>query len=128
MELSKLIIPSGSGPVEVNIKDATARTDIAAEYTRAIAAEQLLQALCQQFLNNDIVVVQTLPLSGTENVTYRVVGQNSYSDYMYFNNDWVLLATYSGQPDTFVHLTQQQYDALTEFEKNNGTYYFVEED
>ena len=97
------------------------------EKNRAMAAEALLQAIYEGLTSNDVVVVSELPSTGTTNVIYRIIGQSSYSDYMYVNNDWVLLATYEGQPYVFSHLTQQQYDALTELEKNNGTYYFVEE-
>lgn len=82
----------------------------------------------QGLTNNEIIVVQSLPATGEVNVIYRVIRQDSYSDHMYKNSAWITLATYDGQPATFVHLTQAEYDALTEFEKNNGTYYFVEEE
>lgn len=98
------------------------------EKDRAMAAEALLQSLYQGLTNNEVQVVQSLPSTGTDGVIYRLIGQNSYSDNMYKNGAWITLATYEGQPIMFVHLTQAEYDALTEFEKNNGTYYFVEEE
>lgn len=126
MEISKIKVPGRQDPID--IKDATARTAIATETSRAQAAEQLLQQIYEGITNNDVVVVQELPSTGQANTIYRVIGSDSYSDYAYSGGQWVLLATYSGQPNVFVHLTQQEYDNLSEFEKNNGTYYFVEED
>ena len=110
------------------LTDTTARASIETETARAMAAEALLQSIYQGLTNNGIEVVDELPNSGTADTVYRIIGTSSYSDYMYVNDEWVLLATYTGQPTVFVHLTQAEYDALTSLEKNNGTYYFVEEE
>lgn len=101
---------------------------ITAEYNRALAAEALLQSIYQGFTNRDVYVVSELPQEGVANTVYRLVGQSTYSDNMYSNGQWITLATYEGQPEKFMHLTQAEYDALPQFEKNNGTYYFVEEE
>lgn len=101
---------------------------ITAEQNRASEAEALLQSIYEGLTNNDVVIVSELPQEGVANTVYKLIGQDSYSDNVYSDGQWVTLATYEGQPNIFVHLTQAEYDALSQFEKNNGTYYFVEEE
>ena len=72
-------------------------SDLTDEIDRAEAAEGALQALYQALTQSDVVAVTELPASGTANTIYRVPDENyeSYSDYMYYDNDWVLMATYT---------------------------------
>lgn len=72
-------------------------SDLSDEVDRATAAEGALQALYQALTQSDIVVVTELPATGTANTIYRVPDSNfeSYSDYMYYNNNWMHMATYT---------------------------------
>lgn len=45
---------------------------------------------------NDIQIISSLPEEGNANTIYRVTGINSYSDYMWNGNAWVLLGTFDG--------------------------------
>lgn len=125
---NEIITVSGAKTMLQRYHTNKMKTAVDAEKTRAMAAEALLQSIYQGLTNNDVQIVEELPASPVADTIYRLVGQDSYSDNMYKDGQWVTLATYEGQPTVFVHLTQAEYDALTSLEKNNGTYYFVEEE
>lgn len=46
-------------------------------------------------VNTDVVIVDTLPASGTANTIYRVPGTDSYTDNGWDGTQWVTLATYN---------------------------------
>lgn len=62
--------------------------------------EDLVQDLYAALTQSDIVPVQSLPASPDTRTVYRIIGTDSYSDYMYFGGQWFPLATYNGQPIT----------------------------
>lgn len=74
------------------------------------------------------VIVGPLPTTGQVNKVYRVPGTTSFTDYAWdaTNNTWVKLAEYTSS--VFVQLTESEYEALSDAEKNNGTWYFIEEE
>ncbi len=76
-------------------------------------------------IHND-VIIGALPSTGVANKIYRVPGTNSYADYAWDGTQFVKLAEFEGS--IFVQLTEAQYDALSDTEKNNGTWYFIEEE
>ena len=82
------------------IKDTEAREAITDETSRATEAEDLLREIYESLVQSDLVV-GPLPVTGVERTIYRVanISGSSYSDYMYYNNDWVLLATYNNAID-----------------------------
>lgn len=52
--------------------------------------------------SNDIIVVDSvtgLPQTGNPNTIYRLQGTTSYTDNMYYNNQWITLATYDNSID-----------------------------
>ena len=61
------------------------------------SVEQLQQQY--QALTQSDIIVGSLPLSGVANKIYRVPGTTDYSDYMWYNNDFVLMATYNNAID-----------------------------
>lgn len=94
----------------------------------------------------DVQVVQELPATGDAHTLYFVPSadpqtQNIYDEYLYTNNEWeqvgstaVDLSDYytKTQVDTLlddkaeiVEITQAEYDALSEEEKNNGKIYSI---
>lgn len=75
-----------------------------------------------------VIYVAELPESGVANKVYRVPGVDSYSDWGWDDTEqeFVLLAEYTG--DVFVQITEAAYDALSDEEKNNGVWYFIEEE
>ena len=94
----------------------------------------------------DVQVVQELPATGEAHTLYFVPSadpktQNIYDEYLYTNNEWeqvgsraVDLSDYytKTQVDTLldekveiVEITQAEYDALSEEEKNNGKIYSI---
>lgn len=62
--------------------------------------EDLIQDLYAALTQSDIVPVPSLPASPDTRTVYRVSGTDTYSDYMYYDGDWILLAEYNGQPIT----------------------------
>lgn len=74
------------------------------------------------------IVIGALPTTGQANKIYRVPGTTSFSDYAWdaTNNTWVKLAEYTSS--TFVQITEAEYEALSDAEKNNGSWYFIEEE
>lgn len=75
---------------------------ISAEKSRAQAAESDLQQLYEALTQSDIEVVNAVPASGVANKIYRVVGQNSYADYMFNSNALttpIKMATYDNAID-----------------------------
>ena len=81
--------------------DFASASDLTDEITRATEAEEALAELYQALTQSDIVVTDTLPASGEANTIYRVPDSEyeSYSDYMYYNNAWKLMATYTTPMD-----------------------------
>lgn len=89
-------------------------------YTKA-AVDNLIQAIGQ----ND-VIVGALPSTGLANTIYRVPGDGEYSDYMWYNGAWQLLATYSANTQGY------QYIGIATPTTNPGTpsnkvFYFAHE-
>ena len=77
-------------------------------------------------INNNVIIGE-LPTTGQlQNRIYRVPGTNSYTDWAWDGSDWVKLAEFSGS--IFMQITEAEYDALSDSEKNNGTWYFIEEE
>lgn len=72
------------------------------------------------------VILGELPETGVENRIYRVPGTGSYSDWAWNGEEFVKLAEYTG--NVFVQISESAYDALSDEEKNDGTWYFVEEE
>ena len=75
-----------------------------------------------------------LPVEGAEDTIYRVAqwdgssyNTNIYSEYAWDGSEYILLSVKPAF-GTMVHLTQTQYDNLTETAKNNGSWYFIEEE
>lgn len=62
--------------------------------------EDLVQDLYAALTQSDIVPVQSLPASPDTRTVYRVTGTDTYTDYMYYGGNWILLAEYNGQPIT----------------------------
>lgn len=83
--------------------EATARANaVSAEASRAQAAESNLQQLYEALTQSDIEVVNAVPASGVANKIYRVVGETSYSDYMFNSSDLntpIKMATYDNAID-----------------------------
>ena len=94
----------------------------------------------------DVQVVQELPATGDAHTLYFVPSadpqtQNIYDEYLYTNNAWEQVGSTSvdmsdyytkTQVDTLlddkaeiVEITQAEYDALSEEEKNNGKIYSI---
>ena len=89
-------------------------------YTKA-AVNNLIQGLGQ----NDVIVGE-LPSTGTANTIYRVPGDGEYSDYMWYDGAWQLLATYSA------NIQGCQYIGIATPTTNPGTpsnnvFYFAHE-
>lgn len=85
------------------------------------AIDNLIQGLGQ----ND-VIVGALPASGVANTIYRVPGDGVYSDYMWYDGAWQLLATYSA------NIQGYQYIGIATPTTNPGTpsnnvFYFAHE-
>lgn len=77
-------------------------------------------------INNNVIIGE-LPTTGQlQNRIYRVPGTNSYTDWAWNGSSWVKLAEFSGS--IFMQITETEYDALSDSEKNNGTWYFIEEE
>ena len=77
-------------------------------------------------INNNVIIGE-LPSTGQlQNRIYRVPGTNSYTDWAWNGSSWVKLAEFSGS--IFMQITEAEYDALSDSEKNNGTWYFIEEE
>lgn len=75
------------GGVPIYYKDAQARENITQ-----------LQELYSGLTESNIII-GTLPETGVVNTIYRVPETNQYSDYMWYNNEFVLMATYSNGLD-----------------------------
>lgn len=67
--------------------ESTLQTNINAEATRAQIAESNLQELYRGLTQSNIEVVSALPETGEAYKIYRLIGINSYADYMYNSSD-----------------------------------------
>jgi len=81
-----------------------------------------------------VSVTDVLPASGEPDTIYRVSNWNGseydtsvYAEYAWNGSAYLLLAVKAGS-GTMVHLTQAEYDALPAEAKNNGSWYFIEEE
>lgn len=77
---------------------------------------------------------EVLPASGDSDTIYRVSNWNGsaydtavYAEYAWNGSLYMLLAVKAGT-GVMVHLTQAEYDALPTEAKNNGNWYFIEEE
>lgn len=77
-------------------------------------------------INNNPIIGERPTTGQLQNRIYRVPGTNSYTDWAWDGSDWVKLAEFSGS--IFMQITEAEYDALSDSEKNNGTWYFIEEE
>lgn len=74
---------------------------VSAEKTRAQVAEGALQQLYENLTQSDIIVVDdhtqvVIPLT---NAIYREQGTDSFSDWMYYNDEWMKMAQYDTSLD-----------------------------
>ena len=72
---------------------STLQTDLAAETSARQSADALLQQQYNALTQSDIIV-GTLPATGVPNVIYRVPGTTDFTDYMWYDNQFVPMATY----------------------------------
>ncbi len=96
---SELIAAVGTGgSVDTRITNA-----VNVEKTRAQIAESNLQELYGGLTQSNIEVVNTLPKTGEAYKIYRLIGINSYADYMYNSSDLttpIKMAEYDNAIDT----------------------------
>jgi len=62
-----------------------------------IASADALEALRQTYeglSRTDIIIQNTAPITGNEGVIYRVTGETTYTDYMFYNGQRYTMATY----------------------------------
>ena len=62
-----------------------------------IASANALEALRQTYENlsrTNIIIQDTIPTTGDEGVIYRVTGETTYTDYMFYNDQRYTMATY----------------------------------
>lgn len=84
------------GSVDVRITNA-----VNIEKTRAENAEELLRRAYEGITrsNPEIVADHTQVSEPEENTIYREFGESSYSDWMYYNDQWYKMATYDNAID-----------------------------
>lgn len=84
------------GSVDVRITNA-----VNTEKTRAENAEELLRRAYESITrsNPEIVADHTQVSEPGENTIYREFGESSYSDWMYYNDQWYKMATYDNAID-----------------------------
>lgn len=132
------IIEGGGGTGGANIDDNTIST------TTTWSSSKIVSELTNAGF--DVQVVQELPATGETHTLYFVPSadpktQNIYDEYLYANNAWeqvgstaVDMSDYytKTQVDTLlvnktdiVEITQAEYDALSDEEKNNGKIYSI---
>ncbi len=104
------------------------RLDKVPENTQSISEERARAELVEQNLNERLKTVEELAQIMIDG---GVAGIASPQD---FNNPtpqqkakMVTVGAIMDGPGINVHLTEAQYDALTEEQKMNGSYYFIEE-
>lgn len=132
------IIEGGGGTGGANIDDNTIST------TTTWSSSKIVSELANAGF--DVQVVQELPATGEAHTLYFVPSanpktQNIYDEYLYANNAWeqvgstaVDMSDYYTKTEVdnllvnkaeIVEITQAEYDALSEEEKNNGKIYSI---
>ena len=83
--------------------------------------------------NETTKATDVLPTSGNLNNVYRISNWNgieydpsAFSEYAWNGKRWILLSV---KNNSLVQvITQEQYDELSNEQKNSGTWYFIEEE
>ena len=107
--------------------DAALQTAIQDEATARTTADALLQQQYNALTQSDIIV-GTLPATGVPNVIYRVPGTTDFTDYMWYDGQFVPMATY-GLPisaefvvDENLNKTQEEVNASVLFDSDVDEY------
>ena len=106
--------------------DASLQTAIQDEATARATADALLQQQYNALTQSDIIV-GALPVTGVSNVIYRVPGTTDFTDYMWYDNQFVAMATY-GLPisaefvvDNNLNKTQEEINGEVDAQINGGS-------
>lgn len=83
---------------EINAEVERATNAESIEHSRAVEAENQLLALYNSLTQSD-KIVGPLPDTGVSDIIYRVPGESSYTDYMWYNNGWHKMAEYNNAMD-----------------------------
>lgn len=113
-------------PAARQAADTALQTAIQDEATARATADALLQQQYNALTQSDIIV-GALPVTGVSNVIYRVPGTTDFTDYMWYNNQFVAMATY-GLPisaefvvDNNLNKTQEEINGEVDAQINGGS-------
>jgi hypothetical protein len=98
------------------------------ENTQDIVVEEQRAKQAERDLDERLKTVEELALISTDGATIGIASPEAFEDPTPEQKAKVVtvVALMDG-PGINVHLTEEQYEALSEEEKMNGSYYFIEE-
>ena len=104
------------------------RLDQVPENTNDITTESQRAKQVEHNLNERLKTVERLAQISIDGGTIEIASPQDFDDPTPEQKAKVVtVGALMGGPGINVHLTQEQYDALTEEEKMNGNWYFIEE-
>lgn len=104
------------------------RLDRVPENTQSISEERARAELVEQNLNERLKTVEELAQISIDGGTIGIASPQDFDNPSSEQKAKVVtVGALMDGPGINVHLTEEQYEALTEEEKMNGSYYFIEE-